>query len=78
MLLAEWDIKVRPHLHKIELGAEQAKRHTQQLVCKPEFLTLTEVELSECRRVLEAALADIRDAQALYVSKQPEGQYAAS
>ena len=78
MLLAEWDIKVRPHLHAIEAGAEMALRHTRQLVCKPEFLTLSEAELGECRRVLQAALADIVAAQTLYVAKHRESEYAAS
>jgi hypothetical protein len=78
MLLEEWDIKIRPHLHSIELGAEMAKRHTHALLCRPEFPTLAMVELGECRRVLETALADVIAAQAIYASKARESDHAAA
>jgi hypothetical protein len=76
--LQDWDVKVKPHLHLIEAGAEITVRHTRALLCRPEFKTLAMVELGECRRVLETALADVIAAQAIYAAKAREGDHAAA
>jgi hypothetical protein len=76
--LQDWDVKVKPHLHLIEAGAEITVRHTNALLCRPDFKSLSEAELGECRRVLETALADIRTAQAIYASKPRESDHAAA
>jgi hypothetical protein len=72
MTLAEYDVKVKPHLGLIEAGAEMAARHARALPFKLPFTTHAQDELEEARKVLENALASIKAAQALYEAKPLE------
>jgi hypothetical protein len=72
MDLAEYDVKVKPHLVLIEAGAEMAARHARALPFKLPFTTHAQDELEEARKVLENALASIKAAQALYEAKPLE------
>jgi hypothetical protein len=69
MDLAEYDVKVRPHLNLIGAGAEMAARHARALPFKLPFTTHAQDELEEARKVLENALASIVMAQAIYEAK---------
>lgn len=72
MTLADYDIKVRPHLHFIEAGASMALRHAQAIPCKMNFTTHAQNELAEAKTALENALAAINAAEAIYVAKPLE------
>jgi hypothetical protein len=72
MTLSDWDVKVRPHLHFIEAGAEMAARHAKSLSCRADFRTRAEDELTECRATLERALANVIAAQSIYANKESE------
>lgn len=69
MDLAEYDVKVKPHLGFIEAGAEMAARHARALPFKLPFTTHAQDALEEARKVLENALASIVQAQSLYEAK---------
>lgn len=69
MTLAEYDVKVKPHLNYIEAGAEMAARHARALPFKMAFTTHAQDELEEARKVLENALNSIIAAQAAYDAK---------
>lgn len=72
MTLAEYDVKVKPHLNYIEAGANMAARHARALPFRMAFTTHAQDELAEARRVLENALANVKAAQALYEAKPLE------
>ena len=72
MALADYDVKVKPHLGFIEAGAEMAARHARALPFKLPFTTHAQAELAEARKVLELALQKIIAAQEIYESKQAE------
>lgn len=71
MTLAEWDEKVRPHLHGIEAGAEMCSRHIGQLVYRPAFETLAFEELEKLERLLGAALKKVSRAKRAYQELSP-------
>ena len=77
MRLAEHDVKIKPHLDFIEAGAEMAARHAKALPCKLAFTTHAQDELAEARKVLEAALANIKAAEMAYEAKPLENEHAA-
>ena len=72
MRLAEHDVKIKPHLDFIEAGAEMAARHAKALPCKLAFTTHAQDELARARKVLEAALANIKAAEMAYEAKPLE------
>jgi len=76
MNLADWDVKVKPHLNYISAGAEMAARHAKALPCKLAFTTHAQDELEEARKVLEAALANIKAAEMAYEAKPLENEIA--
>lgn len=77
MDLADWDVKIKPHLQFISAGAEMTARHARALPCKPDFKTIAQEDLAEARRVLEAALGNIIAAQAIYANRPKENEHAA-
>jgi hypothetical protein len=77
MTLADHDVKVKPHLEFIASGAEMAARHARAIPHKMAFTTHAEDDLAEARTVLEAALANIIAAQAIYANKPAEKSNAA-
>lgn len=72
MTLAEYDVKVKPHLGFIEAGAEMAARHARALPFRMPYSTHAQDELAEARKVLENALAAIKHAEELYAAKPLE------
>jgi hypothetical protein len=77
MTLEEWDSAVKPHLQKIECGAELAARHARELPVKPNFASNAQHELQQARQTLEKALADIVAAELAYEAKPLENSHAA-
>jgi hypothetical protein len=77
MDLQDWDVKVKPHLHFIEAGAEMAARHARLLLIRPDFTTHAQDELVQARQVLESALTTIKTAQEAYEAKPLESSRAA-
>lgn len=77
MTLSEYDLRIKPRLELIAAGAEMAARHARSLPFKPGFTTKAQDELNETREVLEAALRNVIDAQAVYASKPAESDRAA-
>jgi hypothetical protein len=76
MTLADYDIKVRPHLHFIEAGAGMVLRHAQAIPCRMSFTTRAQDELAEAKKVLENALTAITAAEAIYAAKSLECEHA--
>jgi hypothetical protein len=69
--LADWDEKVRPHLHGIESGAEMCTRHVGQLVYRPTFETLAFEDIQKLERLLSTALDKVRAAKRAYRELPP-------
>lgn len=69
MTLSDWRVNVSAHLQFIEAGAEMAARHARMIPCKAPFETKAQLELEETRKVLEATLGMIKEAQTLYEAK---------
>lgn len=72
MTLSDWRANVSTHLQFIEAGAEMAARHARLLPCRAEFQTKAQLELTETRKVLEAALAKVIAAEVIYEAKPLE------
>jgi hypothetical protein len=72
MPLDQWIVVVRPHLDKIEAGADICLRHCQALPLKPDFLSAAEHDLVEVDRALTKALMTIRRALQAYHAKEVE------
>jgi hypothetical protein len=56
----------------IEAGASMALRHVNRLPLRPSFETLAHDELQKLRSALEGALAKVKAAEELYLSKPLE------
>lgn len=76
MTLFDYDLNVKPHLNFIEAGAEMTARHVRLLVCRPGFTTRAQDELAETRKVLEAALTTVAEAEATFEAKPLENEHA--
>jgi hypothetical protein len=77
MELSEWREKVSKHLQFIEAGSQMAVRHAEMLPLRPSFETKAEDDLAKARKALEAALANVIAAQAVYSNKPVEQNHAA-
>jgi hypothetical protein len=69
MDLDDWRKQVSRPLELITAGSEMAARHTRLLVGRPGFETTAQDELDQTERVLESALAKVREAKAAYANK---------
>ena len=74
LTLEQYDRRVARHLHMIEAGIEVCERHVDQLVFRPNFETICEIDMARVEEVLAQALRRIHDAQRKYYGKKIDGQ----
>ena len=70
--LADWDEKVKPHLHGIIAGASMVSSHVSQLVYQPIFETFAAGDLETIERTLSWALEKVRTAKRDFHAKPQE------
>jgi hypothetical protein len=72
MNISAYDATIKPHLTAAHEYAYRAGREISRLPARPDFFTLTQDELEQARKSLEATLETIKAAQALYDAKPLE------
>jgi hypothetical protein len=72
MSITDYDRTIKPHLHAAQEYAYRAAREIGRLPARPAFFTLTQDELEQARKTLEAALETVIAAQSEYEAKPLE------
>jgi hypothetical protein len=72
MSISTYDATIKPHLTAAQEYAYRATREISRLPARPDFFTLTQDQLEQARKAVEATLETIKAAQAEYEAKPLE------